>query len=224
MSTPPHDNSPQWGNPGQDPQGQSPAGGPYDGGAGANPYGQPAGVPPEQQPGGKFGTASYNPNAYGGPIEEPDKYRKLKLFTLISLGLYVISQAVGLILVASEGYRQQMIDDTIAQQEALGMPMTAEEAEGVIGLITTVTLVFALIGAAIYLLVYFGLRANKNWARITGIVFAIIGTVFTAGSLLFGNLDVFTLILTLLWIVANIYWLVLAFSGDNARYLQQFKS
>lgn len=73
MSNPSEENNPQWGTP---EHGASHTGG-------VNPYGG-------QNP-SKFGTESYDPNAYGGPVQEPDKFRKLKLFTLVSLAIFVVN-------------------------------------------------------------------------------------------------------------------------------------
>lgn len=206
MSNPPQDNQPQWGTPDE--------GGPRSDGerpfVGQNPS--------------KYGTEAYDPHAFGGPVEEPDKFRKLKLFTLVSLGIYAINQVIGFVLMNSTGYRNEMIEDIEQQMSAAGQTMDRSQVESYIDAVAGVSLIFAVIGLGIYLLVYFGLRAAKNWARIVGIVFAILGAVFGIGGFVFGGpTDLVTVVVTLLWIGVNVYWLVLAFSPVVADYLKQVK-
>jgi hypothetical protein len=209
MSNPPHDNhpnDPQWGTP---EHGAAPGGGeaPY-GGAGPS----------------KYGTEAYQPHAYGGPIEAPDKFRKLKLFTLVSLAVYVLNQLVSFIMMNTATYREQMINDFEQQLSAAGQTIERSEIEGYLSVVLGVTVIFALIGLGIYLMVYSGLRASKNWARIVGIVFAVLGAGFGIfGFVLGGPTDFATVVITLIWIGVNIYWLILAFSPDVARYLREVK-
>lgn len=211
MSTPPNDSqptdgAPQWGTPAQ--------GSGHD--AAASPYS------PHPQGGSKFGTEAYDPNAYGGPVQELDKFRKLKLFLLVSLGIYAINQILGLIMMSGDAFRDEMVaqlEETYAQ---MGVALEAGDIDSVMTFALIVGFVFALVGLGLYLLVYFGLRANKNWARILGIVFAIIGTLVILASFMFNPVDIITLIVTLLWIAVNVYWLVLAFNSDVVQYLQQF--
>ena len=206
MSNPPQENDPQWRT---SEEGPSQAGG-------VNPYpGQSA---------SKFGTESYDPNAYGGPVEQPDKFRKLKLFTLVSLAIFVLNQVVSFVMISSAEYRNEMIADIEQQMSAAGQTMDRSQVESYIDAVAGVSLIFAVIGLGIYLLVYFGLRAAKNWARIVGIVFAILGAVFGIGGFVFGGpTDLVTVVVTLLWIGVNVYWLVLAFSPVVAGYLKQVK-
>lgn len=212
MSTPPNDTpsnpgGPQWGDPAEQAGND----------AAANPY--------QQHSGSKFGTQAYDPNAYGGPVGEPDKFRKLKLFTLISLGVYMVNQLVGLIMFGSEDFRDETIAELQQTYADAGMTLEASEIDGIISAGLVFYAVFALIFLGLYLLVYFGLRADKNWARILGIVFAIIGSVFgLAGFAISGFSDILTVIVTLVWIAVNIFWLVLAFNADVAQYLQSKKA
>ncbi|GFZ76278.1 hypothetical protein [Nesterenkonia alkaliphila] len=207
MSTPPNDGSPQWG---------SPAEGHND--AAANPY--PA------TPGGKYGTDAYNPNAYGGPVQEPAKYGKLKQFTLLSFGLYVLSAIISLVPMFT-GEAEEVAREQLANQDLGGM--SVDEVLSVsMAVAWAIILVPLVIAIGLYLLVYFGLKNNKNWARVLGIVMAIIGILLTAGTLLF-NLGALatvfglvTLVVTVAWLAVTVYWLVLAFNDENVQYLQQF--
>lgn len=209
MSNPPHENhpnEPQWGTP---EHGATPGGG-------ETPYSGPS---PS-----KYGTEAYHPHVYGGPVEAPDKFRKLKLVTLVSLAVYVLNQLVSFIMMNSAAYREQMISDFEQQVAGAGEAMDRSDIEGYLSVVLGVTAIFALIGLGIYLLVYFGLRAAKNSSRIVGIVFAFLGAAFGIfGFVLGGPTEFATVVVTLVWIGVNIYWLVLAFSPDVARYLREVK-
>lgn len=207
MTNPPQDNNPQWG--------ANPEGAPQSGGD--NPYA-------DQSP-SKFGTEAYHPNAYGGPVEQPDKFRKLKLFTLVSLAIFLFNQVVSFVMISSAEYRNEMINDLEQQMSATGQAFDRDQLETYVDAVVGVSVAIALIGVAIYLLVFFGLRANKNWARIVGIVFAMLGAVVSVAGFVFGGAsDIITVVVTLLWVGVNIYWLVLAFSPDVGRYLREVRS
>lgn len=224
MSNPPYGDQPA-GFPGNQPGGQP------DGQPGGYGHHQPGGQPSygSNQPGGspggpgqptsKYGTDPYAPGTYGGPIAEPKKYSLLKTLTLVSLAIYVLSALPGLFMGEDAAARQEAID-AIEQQGMTG----AEAAEAVdlfMGLFTAFLWVALLVGAALYLLVFFGLKKNKNWARVTGIVFAIIGIVFT----LFGivGATMLGLVLVVAHVAVAVYWLVLAFSPEVKGYLAQFR-
>lgn len=208
MSTPPNDGSPQWGNPAEG-NNQAPG----------SPYHPPAGS--------KFGTDAYNPNAYGGPVQEPAKYGKLKQLTLLSFGLYVLSAVISLVPMFT-GEAEDIAREELAGQDLGGMSVD-EVLSFSMAMAWGFVLVPLVISIGLYLLVYFGLKNNKNWARVLGIVMAIIGILLTAGTLMF-NLGalatvfgMITLAVTVAWLAATVYWLVLAFSYENVQYLDQFK-
>ncbi|TLP76898.1 DUF3784 domain-containing protein [Nesterenkonia sphaerica] len=209
MSNPPHEDrsqDPQWGLPDQ-----SAASG--------------AGRPPEPGPSSsRYGTEPYDPQAYGRPVPEPEKFRKLKRFTLLSLAVYLINQLVSFIMMNTATFREQMISDFQQQLTAAGQTVDRSDIEGYLSMVLGVTVVFALIGLGIYLMVYYGLRAAKSWARIVGIIFAVLGAFFGIfGFVLGGPTDFATVVVTLIWIGVNVYWLVLAFNPDVARYLREVK-
>ncbi|MCH8563754.1 DUF4064 domain-containing protein [Nesterenkonia sp. LB17] len=210
MSNPPYGDQPA-GFPGNEPGSQP---GSQPGGYGGN---QPGGFP-GGEPTSKYGTDPYAPGAYGGPIAEPRKYSLLKTLTLVSLAIYVLSALPGLFM--SDDLLRQELMNTAEQQGATGQE-AADLAEMMLGLTTALVWVTLIIGVGLYLLVFFGLRKNKNWARITGIVFAILGILFT----LFGVIgaDLLTLVLVLVHVGVAVYWLVLAFSTEVKTYLAQFR-
>ncbi|WP_120003125.1 hypothetical protein [Nesterenkonia muleiensis] len=214
MSTPPNDTpptggSPQWEAPGQ--------------GAGndaaANPYGQ--------QSGSKFGTEAYSANAYGGPVEEPQKYSLLKTMTLVSFGLYLVSGIFGLIPMFT-GEAEDIAREQLEGQDLGGVSVDDALAMGM-AFSWVFILVPLVISIVLYLLVYFGLKGNKGWARVLGIVMAIIGLLLTIGGLLFDTamfssaIGMVALVISIAWAAATVYWLVLAFNSEVTGYLQQFK-
>lgn len=220
MSNPPYGDQPgvpggQSGQPGQP------------GGYGANPSGGYGGNPSGGYggpPGGygeaasKYGTDPYAPGSYGGPVAEPKKYSLLKTLTLVSLAIYVLSSLPGLFL-SDDATRQEMI--TGMEQQGMTAAEAAEAADLFGGLLTGFIWVSLLVGIGLYLLVFFGLKKNKNWARITGIVFAILGIVFTMVGVI--GADPLTLVLVLAHVGVAAYWLVLAFSTEVKSYLAQFR-
>lgn len=187
-------------------------------------YAQSHGVQGSQ--GSKYGTQSYQPGSYGGPVSEPAEYRRLLSMTLAVLGLYVLIGVIGLVSTFS-GETQALVQD-----ELTGAGMSQADVDSAMGLVSGIAGIFAvivlLVIVGLHLLVYFGLRAEKNWARVTGIVLAILGLLFNLGSLLTGLGNAFatplmtvTTVLTLIWAAAVIYWLILAFNSTVAGYLQQ---
>lgn len=209
MSNPPYGEQPS-GHPGQQSSGY--------------PGEQPAGFP-GGQPTSKFGTDPYAAGTHGGPMAEPKKFSQLKLFTLISLAVYVVSGLPGL-FGSGEAAQQEMI--TAAEQGGMASGEAAEFADMMVGITTAISWITLVIGIGLYLLVYFGLTKHKNWARVTGIVFAIIGVVFSvlglaSGAVTGAGFSVLALVLTLVYVAVTIYWLVLAFNSQVKAYLAQFR-
>jgi hypothetical protein len=104
---------------------------------------------------------------------------------IASAAIFVISMLTGLTQLDDPVFRQ-----TFEQQvEGTGAGVTYEDIKGVIA---GTLVVFAIIGAGLYLLVAFFVRKGKNWARILGTVFAALSvfglfgvpTLATVGTLL----------------------------------------
>lgn len=213
MSTPPNDSNPQWGSP--DAHGEQP------GPAAPGPYG---GVEPAPT-GSKFGTSGYDPGAsYNAPIAEPKQYSLLKTMTLASFGLYVLSALVSMIPMLT-GEAEDMARAELEGVDLGGASVDDALAMGMV-FAWGFVLVPLVIAVVFYLLVYFGLKNVKGWARITGVVMAIIGLVVTLGTLLFGGgfestLMIIGLIISLVWAAVTIYWLVLAFNSQVRDYMDQ---
>jgi hypothetical protein len=149
---------------------------PQYGQSGAPQYGQNApqyGQNPPQAPG--YGQQPYGQSPYAQyPSEQPQaagstgvpQLVNISFWLLIaSAAIFVISMLTGLTQLDDPVFRQ-----TFEQQvEGTGAGVTYEDIKGVIA---GTLVVFAIIGAGLYLLVAFFIRKGKNWARILGTVFA----------------------------------------------------
>jgi hypothetical protein len=167
-------NAPQYGQQSGAPQyGQNP---PQYGQSGAPQYGQSGpqyGQNPPQAPG--YGQQPYGQSPYAQhPSEQPQPAGKdgvpqlvnISFWLLIaSAAIFVISMLLGLTQLDDPVFRQ-----TFEQQvEGTGAGVTYEDIKG---FIAGTLVVFAILGAGLYLLVAFFIRKGKNWARILGTVFA----------------------------------------------------
>ena len=146
-----------------------------------------------QQP---FGQSSYGQSPYAQyPSEQPQpagangvpQLVNISVWLLIaSAVIFVVSLLTGLTQLDDPMFRQTFED----QMEAGGA--TGVTYEDIKGIIAGTLVVFAIIGAGLYLLVAFFVRKGKNWARILGTVFAALSifglfgppTIGTLGTLL----------------------------------------
>jgi hypothetical protein len=209
-------NAPQYGQ--NAPQyGQNP---PQYGQSGAPQYGDNApqsGQNPPQAPG--FGQQPYGQQPYGQspyaqyPSEQPQatgsngvpKLVNISFWLLIaSAAIFVISMLTGLTQLDDPAFRQAFEQ----QVEGTGAGVSYEDIKGVIA---GTLVVFAILGAGLYLLVAFFIRKGKNWARILGTVFAALSIFGLFGVPSFGTLG------TLLGIAA----IVLLYLPAAAPYFQK---
>lgn len=214
-------------------------GGPAEGapqGQGASPYDLPQqqpypGAAPGTTPGttptaSKYGTSAYDPAALGGDMAEPRKLGLLRTLTLASLAIFVLTVVVSLFALGNEAY----LEDQLSAQA--GMGVTREELMEVLGAVIVATMVVSAvllaIGVVLYLVVFFGLKRGKNWARILGTVLAALGlvmTLFGLGSIggvfaVSPGLGAASLVLAVLHVVVNIWWIIAAFSGEVNAYMR----
>lgn len=188
-------------------------------------YGQPAyGQPQYGQPAadGRYGTQPYGVGGQYGTVPEPKKFRTLLTLTLVSAALWVLSSLPGLfafddIMATVTGTLDDQPDFSAQDLEAF---TTFARTVGIASFVVTL-----IIGLGLYALVYFNLRGVKNWARVLGIVFAILGvlSIFSAVGYLFSTSLVVNLmgVLTIAYVVVNILWLVVAFNKDVADWFRQ---
>ena len=202
-------NAPQYGQSGAPQYGQN-----------APQYGQNApqyGQNPPQAPG--YGQQPYGQQPYGQspyaqyPSEQPQaggstgvpQLVNISFWLLIaSAAIFVISMLTGLTQLDDPVFRQ-----TFEQQvEGTGAGVTYEDMKGVIA---GTLVVFAIIGAGLYLLVAFFIRKGKNWARILGTMFAALSIFGLFGVPSLGTLG------TLLGIAA----IVLLYLPASAPYFRK---
>ncbi|MCG2623504.1 hypothetical protein LVY72_16525 [Arthrobacter sp. I2-34] len=166
-------------------------------------YGQPA--PQYGQPAPQYGQnlpaygyqkpmpGQYGQPQYGGKLTPPRE-------VLIAFWLIIAAAVVNLVnsfILAGTAHQaiSAVWNDPAFQdqlrQAAQGQDISSITPDLVAGMVGTMYIVGALIAAALYLLVAFGVKAGRNWARILGTVFAVLSLVLLA----FGVLGVLTFLL-----------------------------
>lgn len=185
------------------PQEPQQPGSPY---PGQQPY-QPAPGTPYGQPQNQYGAAQYNPYQAGNAPQRPVAYDSLLKLTMISLVVYVINQGLGIVL--------NMQDPTGTADTYPG----AYLGGAIFGLS---------LGVLVYILVLNGLKKVKGWARVLGIVLAIIYVLISLLGVLAiaigGALGVIAGLISLVAVVVNIMWLIKAFNGQTAAYFAAHKT
>ncbi|WP_026264589.1 hypothetical protein [Arthrobacter sp. 135MFCol5.1] len=149
---------------------------------GQNPpqYGQNAPQAPgygQQQP---YGQQPYGQSPYGQyPSEQPQPAESTGIPQLVNISfrmliaaavIFVISLLTGLTQLDDPAFRQAF-DQQVKASDA---GVTYDDIKGVIA---GTLVVFAIIGAGLYLLVAFFVRKGKNWARILGTVLAALSVL-----------------------------------------------
>jgi hypothetical protein len=181
-------------------QNQPPAAPQY--GQNAPQYGSPYGQNAPQAPGygqgaGQFGQSQYGQSPYGQspygqyPSEQPQPAGSNGIPQLVNISfwlliasavVFVVSMLVGLTQLDDPQFRR-VFEQQMAAGGAAGV--TYDDIKGVIA---GTLIVFAIIGAALYLLVAFFVRKGKNWARILGTVFAALSVLGLFGVPSFGTI------------------------------------
>ena len=143
-------------------------------------YGQNAPAAPgygQQQP---YGQPPYGQSPYGQyPSEQPQPAAGAGIPQLVNISfwmliaaavIFVISLLTGLTQLDDPAFRQAFDQ----QVKASNAGITYDDIKGVIA---GTLVVFAIIGAGLYLLVAFFVRKGKNWARILGTVLAALSVL-----------------------------------------------
>ncbi|TJY69877.1 hypothetical protein E4J89_09265 [Arthrobacter sp. CAU 1506] len=169
---------------GQQPYGQ--------GQQGQSPYGQQYG----QQP---YGYQNAVPGQYGYPSGQPQVGAKPTRPREVVIAFWLIIAAAALTAIETltelsnlDGTMATVLQDP-SVREALGEQggqfSDAELSQMMSGTLGVIIVVTAVIAVGLYLLVAFGVKAGKNWARITGTVFAAL-SLFGLFNFWFGTLSV----------------------------------
>ena len=168
----------------------------------------PAGGPPRYtQTGDQYGAG--RPDVATAPPE----LQRLLTLTLVSAGLYLLSQLVSLFTADAASTADALQEQGLSAAEAASL---AEQTAGVAMITSIAVIVVALV---VYALVYVFLRKGRNWARVLGIVLAILSTLgvllglVTTALVGLSGLGVVGLLLGLVLVVVNVLWLVTAFKA-----------
>ena len=153
-------------------------------------YGQPQ-APGYGQNAPQYGQSPYGQSPYGQyPSEQPQPAGSNGIPQLVNISFWLlIASAVIFVIAMLTGLTQ--LDDPQFRQafeqqvQASGAGVTYDDIKSVIA---GTLVVFAIIGAALYLLVAFFIRKGKNWARILGTVFAALSVFGLFGVPTFGTL------------------------------------
>lgn len=181
-----------------------------------HPHGPSPGGPPRYTPApGQYGTGPHGQRSAPAPPE----HKRLLNLTLASAGLYLLHGVVSMIAVAAT--------DLAELYERMGVPAgQAGALTGRLGGLTTLTgLVGLALAAGLYALVYVFLKKGRNWARILGIVLAVLGAVNVLfgllGSWLYGTWAIALIAVGLALAVVNVLWLVTALRAAVVHWFAQ---
>lgn len=153
---------------------------------GQQPYGQPS------YGQSQFGQQPYGQSPYGQyPSEQPQAAGAGGVPQLVNISFWLLI-ASGIIFVISVLTGLTQLDDP-AFRRTFEQQMQTSGASGVTyedikSVIAGTLVVFAIIGAGLYLLVAFFIRKGRNWARILGTVFAALSVLGLFGVPTFATL------------------------------------
>lgn len=152
----------------------------------------------------------------------PRSVQLTKLLVWPLLGLHALSAVVSIMAMRSQGateyFRHYLppAEFEALTPDLLGTMFTAATAS-FIG--------FALINAALFVVVGLGLRANRNWARFLGLVLAVLFLISAAYTLVFatayGELSGLVFVDTIVsWVIVviTVWWVVQALDQRTAHW------
>ena len=175
---------------------------------------------PQYSPAGnRYGTAGYDPNQ-NFEMTKPPQINRWFQVTVASFVIYVLSTVIGMVMLFTDSGQAQL-RESLQGQDTGGVPM-----DDLVAMATVSGVVFAglilLVAVVLYVLVLLGIKKRWGWSRILGIILAIVGILFTAGGFFTGGgLSIIDVVLGLLFIVVNIYWLILAFNRSVAAWMSR---
>jgi drug/metabolite transporter (DMT)-like permease len=186
---------------------------------------RPAGGPPRYVPSGEqHGAGPYDAQQYGGDrradVAPPPEVQKLLTLTLVSAAIYLINQVLALIAGTDVTQMYQQMD--LSAEEATAMAARAQTFA------TLTTVIVLVVAAVVYGLVYTFLKKGRNWARVLGIVLAVLSVVSTVVGLVaamaYGGPGLIALLLGVVFVVVNILWLVTALKAPVKAWYNPYSS
>ncbi|WP_136088959.1 hypothetical protein [Auritidibacter ignavus] len=183
---------------------------------------------PQATPAGYAGAAAgYASSDFSGrpaQLEEPQGSKTAKMLVLASAVVTLVQTILHLVFLDMDSF----FASGFLEVELNGSEVTEEQAlESASNFASTVvygtTIVVLSITLGLYATVYFGMRANKNWARILGVVCAIVGGLLFFWTLLTSFIQfsgvtvvIVDVIAGLLGTAISVYFLILVFRKDVA--------
>ena len=173
--------------------------------------GPSGGGPPRYTPAaGPYGPG-YGPGQRRGSPSAPPQLKRLLGLTLASGALYLALGVVVTIIYTTMDFTQVYQRMGVPAEDAQQVGTMVEQMRGVSvasGVIALVVLV------GLYAMEYVFLRKGANWARILGIVLAILSSLGLLGNLfgfwLYGQWAIVLIAIGIAFIAVNIAWLVTA--------------
>lgn len=167
-------------------------------------------------------TQATPPNEPTSLGEAPRSVQLTKTLVWPLLGLHALSAVVSIMAMRSQGateYFQHYLPpaefETLTP-DTLGTMFTAA---------TVSFIVFALLNAALFVIVGLGLRANRNWARFLGLVLAVLFLISAAYTLLFatsyGELSGMVFVDTIIsWVIVliTVWWVIQALDKHTGQW------
>lgn len=175
-----------------------------------------------ESPENKYGTTPYSPNHMHSLGEEPRSATLTKTLIWPLLVLNLITAIIGLLAFQAAG-TAQYLEQNLPPGELESF--TPDMLDGVTTALVVFFIVIAVINVALFVVVGLGLRANRNWARFLGLVFAILFLLSAVYSLLIGTnygnlsgLEILNSIISWLTVLLTIWWITQAMNKETTRW------
>jgi hypothetical protein len=157
-------------------------------------YGQQAPQYGQNYP--QYGFQKPMPGQYGYPGGQPQygagkpaPPREVLIAFWLIIGAAVLNLVNSFVIAAtanriiSDAWNDPAFQDQL-RQAAGGQDISSITPDMIAGAVGTMSVIFGLIAAGLYLLVAFGVKAGRNWARILGTIFAVLSLAMLAQGVL----------------------------------------
>ncbi len=181
----------------------------------------------EEIPQNKYGTTPYSATNAQGLGAEPRSVRLTKSLVWVLLVLHAISSLLGVLALQSQDpqtYFEQSLPASELEQ------MTPDMLETMFAASVAFFIGFAVLNVILFVIVGLGLRANRNWARITGLVLGILFLISAAYTLLFATpygdlpgLEWLNTILSWVIVLVTIWWIVQAVNKRTSEWFAKHR-
>lgn len=179
-------------------------------------------------PDNTYGTTPYTPQEYTNLGEEPRSAKLTKSLVWPLLVLNLLSSILGLMAMRAVG-AAEYLRPSLPPEEFQNMDQAMLDT--LFSATTVFAIIFAVISVVLFIIVGLGLRANKNWARFTGLVlgaFYLLSALYTLvlatpyGEL--GGFELVNSILTWVIVLVTIWWFIQALQKDTNRWFAMHRA